>query len=86
MRQVDRRDKKVSTLFSLPRARNGIYEEVHNNGTEKFGIPAFVGNNIAVHPNDRNVIALCDADSVLIYDLKNCKKPISSIPYTIDSR
>jgi len=87
---LDRRDRKVNKILSLPNSRrscqshNLMSEKEYSRNTlrcedEVYVTPALFGSNIAIHPKDSNLLSLCDDETVLVYDRRNLQKPISTI-------
>jgi len=90
---LDRRDRKINKILSLPKSRRSCQsqslisqqEAKNSKKYSKDGIeephatPGLVGSNIAIHPIDTNRISLCDDETVLVYDRRNFQQPISTI-------
>jgi len=83
---VDKRDRKVAKILCLPEARRScrpqIFASRAKTGSPDWQIsatPALVGSSISIHPIDRNLISLCDGETVVIYDRRNCGQPMFTI-------
>jgi len=84
--QLDKRMRHQSTvkLLNFPVSKRSCNEEFigkqyKKQNIEDFATPALVGSNISIHPVDKNLMSLCNGETVQIYDRRHCQKALSTI-------